>query len=107
MNGTCVTVCDYCATFGRIDKTRGYPIRKCVTIVPLLTQLVIRDMTYVNDTSSKFGTFSFQPKIAVMGFWIWIWIWVQVIIPCSYSPYLFLPIFVEYDFRHGFGFGFD
>ena len=61
--------------------------------VLLLAQFVIRDMHDINDTSSKFGTFSFQSKMAecydvkflpVMGFWVWVW--VRVIIPCSYSP---------------------
>ena len=56
-------MCDYCATFGRIGNI-GYSIGKSVTIVPLLAQLVIRSRHDINDTSSKLGTSSFQPKMA-------------------------------------------
>ena len=55
MNGTSVTMCDYCATFGRIgnqlpyrdycnilvELVISYPIGKRVTIVPLQVELVI------------------------------------------------------------------
>ncbi len=45
-----------------VESVIGHPIRKCVTIVPLLAQLVIG--YGINDASSKFGIFQFQPKMA-------------------------------------------
>ena len=49
-------VCDHCATFNRIGKF-SYSIGKCVTIVPLLAQLVMIHLPSLAPRSS------FQPKM--------------------------------------------
>lgn len=60
----------YYAIFGSIGSQLPYT-EKCVTIIPLLVQLVVRYGMVchgTSDTSSNFGTFLFQPKMAYYGF---------------------------------------